>query len=78
MSVNTTQDTPQEILQKLPFKEPEEKTWSTICVDLIGPYDVTTKDDIEIILNAMTIDDPAIGWFSKSLRFLQKNWLYDS
>jgi hypothetical protein len=48
---------------KLPFKEPEEKPWNTICVDLIGPYDVTTKDNREITLNAMTICDPATGWF---------------
>jgi hypothetical protein len=48
---------------KLPLNDPEEKPWTTICVDLIGPYDVTTQDEEEITLNAMTICDPATGWF---------------
>ena len=47
----------------MPFKEPDDKPWNTICVDLIGPYDVTTKDDIKITLNAMTICNPSTGWF---------------
>jgi hypothetical protein len=40
---------------KLPLKQPDEKPWNTICVDLIGPYDVTTQDEEELTLNAMTI-----------------------
>jgi hypothetical protein len=55
--VSITQDTPQEI-QKTALQSIKRKTWSTICVDLIGPYDVITKDNIEIILNAMTINNP--------------------
>ena len=47
----------------LPLKTPEEKPWTTICVDLIGSYDVTTADDEELTLNAMTICDPVTGWF---------------
>jgi hypothetical protein len=48
---------------KLPLKQPDEKPWNTICVDLIGPYDVTTQDEEELTLNAMTICDPVTGWF---------------
>ena len=48
---------------KLPFKEPEDKPWNATCVDLIGPYDVTTEDDRELSLSAMTICDPVTGWF---------------
>ena len=37
--------------------------WSTICVDTIGPYSVTTKHDKELHLLAITICDPVTGWF---------------
>ncbi|CAJ1959749.1 unnamed protein product [Cylindrotheca closterium] len=48
---------------KLPVKEFTYKPWNTICVDLIGPYTVSTKDGKDIKLHAMTICDPATGWF---------------
>jgi hypothetical protein len=35
----------------------------TIFVDTKGPYSVTTKHDKELILIAITIYDPATGWF---------------
>ena len=34
-----------------------------LCVDLIGPYLITIKHDKELALAAMTMCDPAIGWF---------------
>jgi hypothetical protein len=37
--------------------------WHAICVDTIGPYSVTTKDDEELNLLAITICDPTTGWF---------------
>ena len=37
--------------------------WNTICVDTIGPYSVKTKHDKELNLLAITICDPATGWF---------------
>jgi hypothetical protein len=37
--------------------------WNTICVDTIGPYSVTRKHDKELNLSAITICDPATGWF---------------
>jgi hypothetical protein len=35
----------------------------TICVNTIGTYSVTTKHDKELNLLAITICDPATGWF---------------
>jgi hypothetical protein len=37
--------------------------WHTICVNTIGPYSVTKKHDMELNLLAITICDPATGWF---------------
>jgi hypothetical protein len=54
---------PRQKYGKLPVKQFEGNPWDTICVDLVGPYSVTTKDDKEITLLAMTICDPATGWF---------------
>jgi Integrase zinc binding domain len=47
----------------LPFKDIDQNPWDTICVDLIGPYTVTTKHEKELSLQAITICDPATGWF---------------
>ena len=47
----------------LPPKEFSDVPWDTLCVDLIGPYTVTTSTGKEITLLAMTMCDPATGWF---------------
>jgi hypothetical protein len=47
----------------LPIKEANIKPWHTICVDQIGPYSVTAANGKTYELNAMTIVDPATGWF---------------
>ena len=47
----------------LPAKEFTDNPWDTLCVDMIGPYSITTKDDKELTLHAMTMCDPATGWF---------------
>ena len=61
----------------LPPKEPEVEPWDTLCVDLIGPYTIhrnstaTTKagrtkrnkKKETLILKAVTMIDPATGWF---------------
>jgi len=41
----------------------EEKPWDTLCVDCIGPYQVTDKKGNHYELKAMTMCDPASGWF---------------
>ncbi len=41
----------------------EDKPWDTLCVDLVGPYSVTDKHGKELSLHAMTMCDPATGWF---------------
>ena len=50
---------------KLPAKEAETVPWDMLCVDLIGPYKIqsTKKKDKEINLHAVTMIDPATGWF---------------
>lgn len=53
----------------LPPKNPEVIPWHTVCVDLIGPYKIGKpgKDGkpgrYEIKLMALTMIDPATGWF---------------
>lgn len=60
---------------QLPPKPPEITPWKTLCIDLIGPYKIgkpavkdrktnkiTTKST-EITLRALTMIDPATGWF---------------
>jgi len=46
----------------IPPKEPECIPWHTLCVDLIGPYLFGSKDK-QVKLHAMTMIDPATGWF---------------
>jgi hypothetical protein len=57
---------------KLPPKEIEQMTpWHTVHIDLIGPYNIKTKqhapggeiNDVELQLTCMTFIDPATGWF---------------
>ena len=47
----------------LPAKEAEAIPWDRLCVDLIGPYTIKHKDGKELILKAVTMIDPATGWF---------------
>ncbi len=47
----------------LALKDIDQNPWDTICVDLIGPYTVTTKHEKELNLHALTMCDPATGWF---------------
>ena len=50
---------------KLPAKEAKASPWDTLCVDLIGPYKIQSNKDKnkEIKLHAVTMIDPATGWF---------------
>ena len=48
---------------KLPPKEADTDPWKMVCIDLVGPYKVTTKNKVEKSLTAMTFIDPATGWF---------------
>ncbi|MGH7974544.1 MAG: RNase H-like domain-containing protein, partial [bacterium] len=47
----------------LPSKEAEWEPWRTLCVDLIGPYDVKTLHNKNKQIWAMTMIDPATSWF---------------
>ena len=48
---------------KLPHKDVEKsEPWNRVNVDLIGPLPVHTANG-KFILNALTIVDPATGWF---------------
>jgi hypothetical protein len=37
--------------------------WEYLCVDLIGPYTLKGKNDLLIDFMALTMIDPASGWF---------------
>ena len=56
----------------LPVKVAESQPWEKVCVDLVGPYDIIPKtkskkkkgkDKKELVLWAITMIDPATGWF---------------
>ena len=48
----------------LPPKDPEATPWETLCVDLIGPYEIPIKGTNDTaVLWAVTMIDPATGWF---------------
>jgi len=49
-------------LGHLPEKQAETVPWNTVCIDLIGPYQVG-KGTNQTTLHAMTMIDPATGWF---------------
>ena len=45
-------------------KEAECDPWEILCVDLVGPYTIATKNSKEPLqLWAVTMIDPATGWF---------------
>ena len=46
----------------LPEKTAETNPWTTLCVDLIGPYTVTGKHGRKFTLWCCTMIDPATGW----------------
>ena len=47
----------------LPPKKAEVIPWNTLCIDLIGPYTVKEVGKKKWILHALTMIDPATGWF---------------
>ena len=47
----------------LPAKEAETIPWDKLCVDLIGPYKIRRKGTEPLICRAVTMIDPATGWF---------------
>ena len=48
----------------LPAKEAEAEPWERLCVDLIGPYKIAQKGKKKLLkLQALTMIDPATGWF---------------
>ena len=49
----------------LPPKEAEATPWDTLCIDLIGPYQINRKNAKKdpLTLWALTMIDPATGWF---------------
>ena len=48
---------------KLPPKEAEHIPWDKLCIDLIGPYKIRRKGKEDLVLKAVTMIDPATGWF---------------
>ena len=48
---------------KLPTKKVITTPWSTLCVDLIGPYTLKGKDGSELDFMCLTMIDPATSWF---------------
>ena len=46
-----------------PPKEPNVSPWRTLCADMTGPHTVEAQDGETCVLNAMTMADPATGWF---------------
>ena len=47
----------------LPAKEAEVKPWDVLCIDLIGPYTFKQPNNQTRTLWALTMIDPATGWF---------------
>ena len=47
----------------LPVRDVEDDPWQVVCVDLVGPYEAITKDGATHTRHAMTMVDPATGWF---------------
>jgi hypothetical protein len=47
----------------VPVKEAETEPWDKLCVDLIGPYKIRRKGRKDLVCKAVTMIDPATGWF---------------
>ncbi len=39
------------------------QAWKALCVDLIGPYTLKSKDGLSIDVMCLTMIDPATSWF---------------
>lgn len=48
---------------KLPPKDAVTRPWHTVCVDLIGPFDISDHSGNTMEVMCLTIIDPATGWF---------------
>ena len=44
-------------------KEAEAEPWDKMCIDLIGPYKIRRKGKEDLVCKAVTMIDPATGWF---------------
>ena len=49
-------------LGHLPPKLPDEIPWERLCIDLIGPYTISTNPSNESTLHCLTMIDPTAGW----------------
>jgi hypothetical protein len=47
----------------LPVKEAEALPWDIMCIDLVGPYKIRRRGHKDLICKAVTMIDPATGWF---------------
>ena len=47
----------------IPIKMGETTPWETLCVDLIGPYEIKSKGKRSTTLLAVTMIDPFTGCF---------------
>ncbi len=47
----------------LPPKTVYTIPWECLCVDLIGPYTLKGKDNLQIDFMALTMINPASSWF---------------
>ncbi len=47
----------------LPHKTTITNPWECLCVDLIGPYTLKGKDNLQINFIALTMINPASSWF---------------
>jgi hypothetical protein len=47
----------------LPAKTIISNPWECLCVNLIGPYILKGKDNLEIYFMALTLINPASSWF---------------
>ena len=50
--------------RNLPAKEAKVKPWEKLCVNLIGLYSLKQPNNQTEMLHALTMIDPATGWFN--------------
>ena len=48
---------------KIPSKIAKRVPWRMVCVDLIGPYTIKSKDSAILDFMCLTMIDPVTGWF---------------
>ena len=51
----------------LPPKQAESVPWEKLCVDLVGPYKIKNQAGVPMTIHAVTMIDPATGWFEMKL-----------